>query len=513
VSDLDMALEAGETNVAEADFAAVTDAVTGFVTDNPSENTNENSVVTPVTGVTGSAEKDTALEGNALVDELVRLAQLGLIEYEQARTNAAHRCGMRRMKLDSEVEKVRKRLRPEVAPSLDTPVRDPWPDPVDGAALLDELTATYSRHLVLPEGGAETCALWVLYSHTFDAFDIAPRLLFSAPTNNCGKSQGLALTMEACQRPIACSSATPAAIYRAVELGGRTPPTLFLDEADRFLRNSPQHAEIFNSAHMRHIAYVLRCDGDEMTPKRFSTWAPAAYAWNEEHGRLQATAYTRCLDIRMRRKGRGEQVKRVVESDREEMRILGRKCARWAKDHFDALRLADPSIPDALNNRGGDNWRPLFAVADEAGKGWPATARRVAQILTKMRHDDDQIGVELLRDVKEVLSKIPDQFITTETLVGRRDDAGGIQLGALNRVAEQRWATYDKRGPMTGYQLAGLLKMFNIVPEQRRMPRQSNPVRGYDRAALEAAFEIYLPAIRADNPVTAVTPVTNEQNQ
>jgi len=38
--------------------------------------------------------------------------------------------------------------------------------------------------------------------------------------------------------------------------------------------------------------------------------------------------------------------------------------ARFAADSFEKLAAADPLIPEDLSNRKGDNWRPLFAVAD-----------------------------------------------------------------------------------------------------------------------------------------------------
>src|SRR5207247_4814056 len=41
---------------------------------------------------------------------------------------------------------------------------DPWPDPVDGAELLDEIAATFARFVVLPEGAADALALWTLHA-------------------------------------------------------------------------------------------------------------------------------------------------------------------------------------------------------------------------------------------------------------------------------------------------------------------------------------------------------------
>jgi hypothetical protein len=56
----------------------------------------------------------------------------------------------------------------------------PWPDPVDGFALFNELTTALGRYLALPEGALETMALWVLFTHAFDAAEVSPRLALLA---------------------------------------------------------------------------------------------------------------------------------------------------------------------------------------------------------------------------------------------------------------------------------------------------------------------------------------------
>ena len=40
---------------------------------------------------------------------------------------------------------------------------DPWPEPVEGADLLDSLSRSFTRYLVLPEGAADAMALWTVH--------------------------------------------------------------------------------------------------------------------------------------------------------------------------------------------------------------------------------------------------------------------------------------------------------------------------------------------------------------
>ena len=65
---------------------------------------------------------------------------------------------------------------------------EPCPDPVDGAALLDELVELIRKHASLPDGGAEAVALWALYAWCFRAFGVCPNLMITAPERESGKT-------------------------------------------------------------------------------------------------------------------------------------------------------------------------------------------------------------------------------------------------------------------------------------------------------------------------------------
>ena len=75
--------------------------------------------------------------------------------------------------------------------------------------------------------------------------------------------------------------------------------------------------------------------------------------------------------------------------------MLRSQAARWAADNFSKLTDPEPSIPDALNDRAADNWRPLLAIADLAGGAWPGKAREAACLLSGEGHDTS-VNVELL---------------------------------------------------------------------------------------------------------------------
>ena len=70
--------------------------------------------------------------------------------------------------------------------TLDDP--EPWPDPVDGAALLIAIVATFERYLALPKHASTALALWVLHMYAIAAFFVSPVLGVTSPTLRCGKT-------------------------------------------------------------------------------------------------------------------------------------------------------------------------------------------------------------------------------------------------------------------------------------------------------------------------------------
>ena len=86
---------------------------------------------------------------------------------------------------------------------------EPWPRAVDGSELLDELAATFSKYLVLPEGAADALSLWTIHSYSYDCGDISPILAIWSPTNQCGKTRVEDLLGGVVSRPLSDRFDTP----------------------------------------------------------------------------------------------------------------------------------------------------------------------------------------------------------------------------------------------------------------------------------------------------------------
>lgn len=194
--------------------------------------------------ITAAAEQARAVDPNAAPDpatakpeEVVKhLAGLSPLEYDKVRESTAEAMGVRVTTLDKEVAKVRKVAEVEAeGGKLTITDPEPWPEPVDGAELLNDMTAIVRRYCVLPEGGAEAAALWSLHSYCLDQLFTSPMLYPWSPEPRCGKTTLMNTLSILVKRPLAASSITPAALFRAVE---KWQPTLLIDEADTFMRGS-----------------------------------------------------------------------------------------------------------------------------------------------------------------------------------------------------------------------------------------------------------------------------------
>src|SRR5882672_3594567 len=108
----------------------------------------------------------------------------------------------------------------------------PWPEPVDGNILLQELTRMLSRFVIPPAWAPETLALWTLHTYAFELRDVTAYLGIESPEKRCGKTTLLGVLSELVNRPVVAANISPPAFFRLIE---ETHPTLLIDEADTFL--------------------------------------------------------------------------------------------------------------------------------------------------------------------------------------------------------------------------------------------------------------------------------------
>lgn len=416
----------------------------------------------------------------ACVDDdegIARLAALSALAYDRVRFDAAKQLNVRVAILDKLVHAARSAACDTTGQgrALELPSPEPYPHVVDGAALMDDLTAAVRRHVVMEDGAPESVALWVLAAHAIDAFNLFPRLGITSPEKRCGKTTLLDVLHCLVPRPLQSANITAAAIFRTIE---RVHPTLLIDEGDAFIPGDEAIRGVLNSGHSRSGS-VIRLVGDDHEPRMFSTFCATVIAMI---GRLPDTVEDRSIPVHLRRRRSDETITPLRADRTGNLTRLCSMAARWANDHVGALAEVDPAIPSSITNRDADNWRPLFAIADAAGAEWPDRARRIAETLVAGAGSDaGSLRVLLLEDIRNVFEGKKTDKLPSAQLVT-----------ALIELEGRPWGESQKGKPITQVSLARLLAPFSISPSSIRTG-DSTP-KGYERRAFDDAFSRYLRA-------------------
>jgi Protein of unknown function (DUF3631)/RepB DNA-primase N-terminal domain len=406
---------------------------------------------------------------------LVELARLSRFEYDRRRKQEAKKLGIKLDTLDREVAEVRAQSAAD-KDFLPHWTVEPWPEQVNGAALLDALHRHLTRYVVLPVHADVALSLWVLNTWVFESFDIAPYLSITSPTRRCGKTVLMTLLYWLCCRGKKSDNMSKPAIYRFVDA---ERPTLVLDEVGWVVDLKDERQGILCGGFERN-GFVEVCEGEgaAITTRLFSTYCPKAFGLI---GQLTATLTDRSIAISMQRKMPTEKAERLRRRDSDEHAQLRRQCLRWANDNAKALEQAAPPALAYLNDRACDLWEPLFAIADASGGKWPERARAAALALSGAgANEDDTRGVELLADVKKAFAACGLVELPTKVLIA-----------ALCADPERRWAAYAKGEQITDRQLAKLLRPFGIVSVTVHPPNAPD-AKGYRRADFEEAWGRYL---------------------
>jgi hypothetical protein len=427
----------------------------------------------------GPRSKEPASEAE-IAAEVHRLAVLSPIKYEMEREAAAKKLGIRVIVLDRLVSRERggggdDPLKPGQGRPVEIVEADPWTERVDGTLLLAELAHAIREYVVLSPRQADAVALWVVFTHAFAAFDFSPKLVISSPEKRSGKTRLVEVAERLARRPLFVSGISPAALLRVIE---QHAPAMLIDEIDALMRGNVEMAEalrgLINSGFTRAGARIIKnvpSPEGGFEPRAFSSWCPMLLAGI---GKLPDTVADRSIIIAMARKRPDEKVKRLRAHDGDELRHLGRQAARWAADHFDALKLQDPQPPEQLNDRAADAWSPLFAIADLAGDEWPARARKAA---IEPSGDSAGAGEMLLADLRELFIAEPSGLLFTREITA-----------ALHKREDRPWSEWAKAGkPITGRQVAALLKPFGIKTNQT-VRRDAEHDKGYRVEWFEDAF-------------------------
>lgn len=348
----------------------------------------------------------------------------------------------------------------------------PWPEPVDGVKLLNEIVATLHEYIVCDDHMIKRDALWVMLTwfSGHPDLDVFPLLAILAAAKGCGKTRYLELLGELVHKPIYVGNSTVAAVFRMTD--ERNGPTLLMDEWDSLSPSvKAEMTNLLNNGYRRKSARIHRAGSKDGKSTRglesYNVYGPKILCGI---GRLPATVKSRCQSTTLERKAKGRQIRNLGPASRKHFGILNRKIARWVADSFDrygeALSVAWST--DKIGNRDGDNSVPLRAIAILVGGDWPKIADKIMALLSVVDRDDPEVAEEALRDLLLAFTEYGDTELATRIVIERMCD---------NK--EKRWASYNGYNrPIIDRQLAGLLKKRFRVSSRQLGPENSR-YRGY----------------------------------
>lgn len=363
---------------------------------------------------------------------------------------------------------------------------EPWPEAVDGAELLDELSHTLRRYVVADKETLNAAALWATFTWLVDVVSVCPIAHITAPEPRCGKSVLLTALGRLAYRPLQVSNIATAALYRSIELWS---PTLLIDEIDAFLAAHEDARGVLNAGFTRDSAVVIRCVGDDHMPTAFNVWGAKALCGI---GDIAVTLADRSIPLRMRRRTAGERAENLRRSDARLWERLQSRLARFAQDNAEAIGQARPEIIQGLNDRANDCWEPLLAIAEQAGGHWPKLARNAAMVLHGLEGEAPSIGAELLADIKAIFNQKSTSKLFSVDL-----------LAALVEDEEAPWAAWNRGQPMRLRQLADRLSGFGIKSKQLRIGLEGGR-KGYEKSDFVEAWNRYL---SSNTPSQSSTPL------
>lgn len=366
------------------------------------------------------------------------------------------------------------------------PDPDPAAEPMPPAKLAATMHKALERQAVLPPFAAVAIVLWCLTTWGATEAPIVPRLWITSPSPRCGKSTLLEMLMTLVRRGLKADNVSAAAFFRITDAG---PITWLIDEADRFLRQTPDLIGVLNAGHERS-GTVPRCEQSadgRITTHAFRCFAPAVLCGIAN---ITGTLRDRAIRVAMARapdrgtSGRSKPLRyRQLAALRD---ALGPHLAAHMPAIGDAVAKGCNTIPALGNDRAADNWEPLLAVADWLGGDWPARARAAAVALTGGA-EAPSVGELLLADIRTIV----DGQTSIARPAYRAWRAGGKQgprpaavrwirssdiVGELVRMEHRPWPEFRDGRPITPRQLAQALAPFGLEPTTQRVPQSPHPL-------------------------------------
>lgn len=320
-------------------------------------------------------------------------------------------------------------------------------------------------------------ALWAVGTWFVTDCQAYPYLMITAPEKNSGKSTAQQLLFHVVKDPLKTSNLTAAAVYHSC----KDKPTMLIDEVDTFIAGDPALIGVLNSGYTAD-GTVARVNSKKRKLETFSTYCAKSLS-GIKAGDVSDTLESRSLVMTMERKPEHVKLRDLDNLDEnpahaQQLLSANAKIAAAYNDYQHAFSELKLDLPDWLQNRNRQLWKPLLKLAYLGGDEWYSSTLRAAK-----NHCDKQKKADaednLLADIRDVFDINPEAgFIRSVDLIKH-----------LCADSLKKWATYNKGKSIIEKQVANLLKPHGIEP--RRNKEQT--ARGYFRSDFEDSWASYAP--------------------
>jgi hypothetical protein len=347
------------------------------------------------------------------------------------------------------------------------------------AGLVEGIVAKY---VCMAEHVRVIFSLWIVFSHVYERFAVAPRVALISEEPDSGKTTAVDVARHLVFRPNPEALATGAAIAEFLDQG---PGTVLLDELDQVNPEGRRRLQlIWNLGHKRGAQYAMMIGGRRSL---ISLHAPMLAAGVGTF--LAPTQKSRTFNLEMEPYTAETRPEREYTSDHD-FSDLGHVYSfvrLWATD-ADTKLNSKPPMPKQLMRRSADNARGLLAVADSCGPEWGRRAREALAFLFE-RERAERPQITMVRHGLAIFEAL------------ELDELGSAHFNRELRrldLPDARWVQY--RGP-SGTDYAHALQMHEQaqllakvgIRSVRIRPAVGKQIRGYKLAQFRDAWNKHGP--------------------
>lgn len=334
--------------------------------------------------------------------------------------------------------------------------------------ILDEVIRFVKRFVIFADPvHYEILGLWIIHTHAFDAAYATPYIYVTSAEPQSGKTRTIEIAELLARSPMTTASASPGALYAAVE---SRRPTIFLDEVDAIFSGKANEdlRGMLNSGytHKGSVERQTMVKGGERESVRYSTFCPKLLA-GIDNGELPATIADRCIvfNLKRRRLDGTEEIERLNPRKIEpQAEALKDKIAHWAAAHIEAIADAEPAEISEISDRAFQIAEPLLQIGMQI-RGGTERSRAAVRHALGQKKPVETLGTKALRVARDLFSD------------GERDRISSAEFAAAM--------------DMTPPKASRLLTAYGIQPVVIKFPGGTT-VRGFRRETFTDAWQRYL---------------------